>query len=306
MSHIIIKAYSMKKVLLILLSLLSLHASDIDIGQSKGTEQEVIASLSPSKAQIDVWNNAKIEIGFDAPLDTTSIQKNNVKLVHLASKSNEHISGELVYNPADNQVIFTPASTLEEGTYEVEIKSLKTVKEAGIHIDEIKYRFYVPEVINGYQLPPEPDKKLNNSTLLGIDFNNNGVRDDVERLIIFEEAKNPYFPKTHTAISLQFAWAWQKMIENPVVESREYLENASACRQYFYNSKTEGLNFPDYLRWEREHHNVLGSKLQDQVFNTRERIEQRFKFNDACRGKVFNLKSALLEACKINIDELGE
>ena len=38
-------------------------------------------------------------------------------------------------------------------------------------------------VVNGYRLPPEPDPKVNNSTLLGVDVNHNGVRDDVERWI---------------------------------------------------------------------------------------------------------------------------
>jgi hypothetical protein len=33
------------------------------------------------------------------------------------------------------------------------------------------------EVINGYTLPPEPDEKINNSTLLGINSNKNGIRD---------------------------------------------------------------------------------------------------------------------------------
>ena len=73
------------------------------------------------------------------------------------------------------------------------------------------------ETINGYTLPPEPDKATNDATLLGIDSNNNGVRDDVERYVIIEEAKNPNFPKIWTAISLQYAWSRQKMIENPTL-----------------------------------------------------------------------------------------
>jgi hypothetical protein len=36
------------------------------------------------------------------------------------------------------------------------------------------------------ELPPVPDQKLNNSTLFGIDFNNNGVRDDLEHWIVKE------------------------------------------------------------------------------------------------------------------------
>ncbi len=40
------------------------------------------------------------------------------------------------------------------------------------------------EVINGVTVPPEPDPELNNATLAGIDVNENGVRDDVERWIV--------------------------------------------------------------------------------------------------------------------------
>ncbi len=65
----------------------------------------------------------------------------------------------------------------------------------------------VPEVINGHKLPPELDETLNNSTLLGIDSNNNGVRDDVERYVIKRYAQDPEFPKTKTALAMQYAWA---------------------------------------------------------------------------------------------------
>ena len=85
------------------------------------------------------------------------------------------------------------------------------------------------EEVNGYRLPPEPDEQLNNSTLLGIDSNGNGVRDDVERLIIIEEAKNPHFPKIQTAISLQYAWAWQKVIINPTLQNKKYLDKYFFC-----------------------------------------------------------------------------
>ena len=39
------------------------------------------------------------------------------------------------------------------------------------------------EVINGITVPPEPAPAINNATLAGVDVNNNGVRDDVERVI---------------------------------------------------------------------------------------------------------------------------
>ena len=54
----------------------------------------------------------------------------------------------------------------------------------------------VYKVINGHRLPPKPDEELNNSTLIGIDINDNGVRDDVEWLI-YEK----YSKKLHQTIS---------------------------------------------------------------------------------------------------------
>jgi hypothetical protein len=46
--------------------------------------------------------------------------------------------------------------------------------------------------VNGYRLPPAPDPAVNNATLLGIDSNNNSVRDDVERWIY--ETYKEYVP----------------------------------------------------------------------------------------------------------------
>ncbi len=46
--------------------------------------------------------------------------------------------------------------------------------------------------VNEHILPPEPDPKVNNATLLGVDVNKNGVRDDVERWIYktYKEYRN--------------------------------------------------------------------------------------------------------------------
>jgi hypothetical protein len=47
--------------------------------------------------------------------------------------------------------------------------------------------------INGIAVPPEPDTTLNNATLAGVDSNNNGVRDDVERKIASVATNQAYF-----------------------------------------------------------------------------------------------------------------
>jgi len=59
--------------------------------------------------------------------------------------------------------------------------------------------------ING-ELPPAPDPKQNDATLAGVDSNNNGIRDDVERAIFTKYKSNQ---KTAVAM-LQYAKALQK------------------------------------------------------------------------------------------------
>ena len=68
-------------------------------------------------------------------------------------------------------------------------------------------------VINGYQLPPEPNKQLNNSTLLGVDTNDNGIRDDIERKIIIDYAK-----PIEIELMLSYVKVHQEMLHDPVTQ----------------------------------------------------------------------------------------
>ncbi len=203
-------------------------------------------------------------------------------------------------NDETSEVLFHAKSV---GTYTLEVKVKKGNKTFKT---ELEIEVTEPEVINGYTLPSEPDPTINDSTLLGIDVNNNGVRDDVERLIIIEETKNTNFPKTHIALSLQYAWAWQKILTNPTLENRYILENYSSCKRYFKKKHTNDMPFVDIMKWKKENKTILGIKLDDKIFNTKLRIEQNFQFNQACSGHIFNLPPADLSACQTNINELGE
>jgi hypothetical protein len=74
--------------------------------------------------------------------------------------------------------------------------------------------------VMGENLPPKPDQAVNDSTIEGIDANNNMVRDDVE-LAIFE--KYPNSAKMRAAL-LQYAQALQ--LELTAVNSEEIMKNA--------------------------------------------------------------------------------
>ena len=99
-------------------------------------------------------------------------------------------------------------------------------------------------VINGYTLPPEPNPKLNNATLLGVDSNHNGIRDDVERFIIISESKNKYYPKIWTAIDLQFAKAEFAFIKKQTPIEAALRLDAQDCQEFFINHgiKKHGFN----------------------------------------------------------------
>ncbi len=279
-------------------------AQTIDLEYSKGTEQDAVSILIPSPAQKNVPADVVIKVLFNVSLDPAHIKKNDVMLVH-TSDSNKHIEGEVAYVPENKTVTFKPNKPLKVGVYELTFKSLKTVKEEKEkHIKEIKYRFYVPEVINGYMLPPEPDETINNSTLLGIDFNENGVRDDVELYVIKRFAKDPEFPKTKTAIAMQYAWASQKILENPTIESKKYSDDAIGCQFYWIRKSTKNLTTLEAMKFGLNH-KVYNPEIKDILYNTRARIEQKFHYNSALSGQIFQGQESTLNMCQTNIDAIG-
>lgn len=72
-------------------------------------------------------------------------------------------------------------------------------------VERINSRKITLDDAMGKNLPPEPDKALNDSTVAGVDANNNAIRDDVE-LEIFK--RYPNSAKTRAAM-LQYAQALQ-------------------------------------------------------------------------------------------------
>ena len=99
-------------------------------------------------------------------------------------------------------------------------------------------------VVNGHVLPPEPDKALNDSTLLGIDVNDNGVRDDVERWI-YETYDHPI----ERGIFMQSARAYNLVIVDPskAHETTKYIDDAYSCRKYLFTQNKELYDKYEYV-----------------------------------------------------------
>ena len=62
-------------------------------------------------------------------------------------------------------------------------------KQTTVDVERIHATKLVWNDING-ALPPEPDSVQNNATLVGVDSNDNGIRDDVERAIYLQYKDN--------------------------------------------------------------------------------------------------------------------
>ncbi len=153
----------------------------------------------------------------------------------------------------------------------------------------------VHKEINGYKLPPEPDPAVNNATLLGIDSNNNGVRDDVERYVI-QTYKDE---KIAVEIGFQVARAFNVVIENPenAKEVDRVLTAAQDCAGYFEDDADE---FGDPILLDTDI--VTSKKFKSIMLNTASRIRAYLEYNRNLSGGVFTLTHADKEKEKCTFD----
>jgi hypothetical protein len=138
-----------------------------------------------------------------------------------------------------------------------------------------------PVVINGHTLPPMPDKTLNDSTLLGIDSNNNGVRDDVE-IWIYETYKDKH--PIHIDIAMQAGRAYKQVLETPerAKEIREKVNGPLFCASYY---EFEAQFFGDpVLIYER-----IDAPVKSKYFNTKERNEVYWQYDTLLSGDSYPL-----------------
>lgn len=131
-----------------------------------------------------------------------------------------------------------------------------------------------PEIVKGYLLPPEPDPKINNSTLIGVDSNNNMLRDDIERWVV----KQPWSDK-RIAASLQRMRGLQLTINEDIGDE--------------YKRATLSHLASDVLAAQRKYFD-LGQQLNEsrefraKMFNTPERIAEYRKYDASFSGKLID------------------
>ena len=159
---------------------------------------------------------------------------------------------------------------------------------------------HAQEVINGHILPPEPDPVKNNATLLGIDVNHNGVRDDVERWI-YETYKEKH--PIYIDIAMQAARGYKLVLEkepktkSEVMSISKEVDSSTYCELY-YSLDADELGDPILVKG-----NIDDRYFRHKVyFNTKKRLEVYIKYDSLFSGDSYTLLPVKEEkaACDFN------
>ncbi|MDR1008423.1 MAG: hypothetical protein LBL65_07715 [Campylobacteraceae bacterium] len=189
--------------------------------------------------------------------------------------------------------------------------------------------FVINSLDNTYRLPPKPDIRINDSTLLGVDTNDNGVRDDVERWIYqtydtyipcikqdisVESSSGEFYTTTikecngepvqyHQIIreiAMQYARAYQTILKNPEnYEKNIELEDAAYyCNRYFT------INMEDTNKSILIDH-TIASKLKAVQLNTQSRIKAYEKYTKQLNGTIYEFEQGFYKKyCDFDVDTL--
>ena len=112
------------------------------------------------------------------------------------------------------------------------------------------------DTINGIKVPPLPDPKINDSTQAGVDSNSNGIRDDVERILVTEFGAN----KAEYDQAIKFAKAEQNLVvKQDEVSITEYIRVVSCETDLLDADRTDKMTYA--LLNTRERANAYGNLL---------------------------------------------
>ncbi len=243
-----------------------------------------------SASKMRTVNVTKKIVETTLTLESNSTELNLGKSVLLTVKS-----GETQDVSSDVEWIVIPSDSAEMSN------NILTAKKEGNITIEAKYQgktsnkllFDVHWVINGHILPPEPDETKNSATLGGVDSNNNGVRDDVERKI-----REKYSKPLHSALFMYEAKFYQRTLVEPTSNAIEIQKDATKtidCEMYLMDFDEELEQYGWGLKNFRYVKNL--------TFNNADRVEKYLKYNLALSGGSYgsSLDDENIDACSPEI-----
>ena len=290
------------------------------VNKSNITRSVEVINVTPTLSSLSLESNATtVNVGETVQLSVVGTYSDN---------STKTVDENITYiiTPVENaEVNGSVLTALKDGNVTVQAKVGNTLSNT--------LNLTITWIVDGHTLPPEPDKALNDSTLLGIDTNNNGVRDDVERWIYkkydkyipctdkmvdytlpngkiikgviettCEDKAIPYHPIVR-AIAMQGARAAQIIIQEPekARETMHLMDAAQECGFYFgveAYSESEAVYMGE---------DFFGKAFDAIQFNTVMRARAYGRYNFALSGGVFDESSSsyqMRNACDFNVDNI--
>ena len=129
------------------------------------------------------------------------------------------------------------------------------------------------EVINGITVPPEPAPSINNATLAGVDVNNNGVRDDVERVMAKSISSGGEFSR-----ALMITKAYMPIFQMGITTTQQ---EALAIKKGIICAENNAGGLPKSVNAGGE------NDIQDLLFNNPQRRAKQNQLSVALEGVDF-------------------
>lgn len=239
---------------------------------------EVVPLNSPVKDQFAKFS-LKLPIGFE-------VDKIKVKLVNANDLKKDQKNFDDM-NVVNNTELHVDVSKLPPGFYRLYV-TVKDKKSKQEHSFQSKYHDFVRFVIDEALQVPMPDPKKNDATVGGVDSDNDGIRDDVQRWI-----NETYSSQPNVKLAMkQYAVAFQQKLLT--VDNKEqnirmtYLAfEASDCLEGLI-----GLD-PGF---------EAANKLMAKYLNTKERLVAKKKASLNFHGEGGLLSNNQLAFCQFGVE----
>lgn len=242
---------------------------------------EVIPLNSPVKGS-NARFSLKLPSGFE-------VDKVKVKLVNANDLNKDQKKFEDI-NVVNNNELNVGVSELPPGFYRLYVK-VWDKKNKSEHDFKTKFHDFVRFVIDESLQVPMPDPKKNDATIGGVDSDNDGIRDDIQRFINEAYASDP---KTKLAAK-QAAMATQLELLNvnnkeiSILAVRKKLTSLD-CLALIAGSK-KGI--------------LIRKSIESQLLNTKDRLYADVKSNENFSGQGYEMPLTMEEkkaSCDFNFD----
>jgi hypothetical protein len=243
------------------------------------------------------------EVKDDAP-EVVSLDV-NVTLVELSEHNSSTIKVTATYDDNTTEDVTQKATYTSDDSSVNADKGVITTGAEGSAVVTVTYagktstvQVEVYEMIEGHLLPHEPDNP--DDTLLGVDKNENGVRDEVERWI-YKDMPTYHHPEIERVIGMQQAKAYQLNLSDPNnTKDIPITKVRKAINCWAYYIELKDIPFDEAFKAMQNYN----ARMQDNVFNTKERLQAYRLFNQNLGVRVFTSMPSSVTNCETNIDSM--